>query len=1054
MLYFIQSVSGPPPPSPSPRVPRKEAMLLIHATVLENSALGLWVEHAFDDPYAPRSAHPRASNEQVTREALRLLLGLPEESALPVQTVTLHLPTRRGAPLPPLAEGSAGDAGDNEEAPSFEFEVSTISAWTVAACVVGPPEATLALANLDPARLPMGQFAADLRVWSAVARWTLSLLLRGRLVPALACADDLPRRGTATARGGWAPTLDSERDAVDLATLSEALPPSGRCHVAEPPPARDCIAAFVTTAVDTLCRHWIARADLKPLGFSDAPAPGPTRAWVEALRRGDERVEGRGDDLAVLADEVGRWQRALQSVGERLDFRTGFALEAPDATDRDEWAVRFFVEAVGDPSVRIAAVEVWEGDAHLLERGARRLENPHERLLADLGRALGVFAPLARALSQPRPERVTLTRDEASTFIRCTTCMLEENGFAVALPPWVTDSAAGPRLLLCAREGSAAATDGEDRGGVTDGEARFGLQSLLAYEWRVALGGDVMDPQEFERLAQSKVPLVQLRDGWAVIEPMPAAQTVEVWSSHAGRPLTLADALRLAAGADGRYDAIAPVELTLDGELAALTDIRRVRPVAPPSDLQATLRPYQAQGFSWMADRLARGLGICLADDMGLGKTIQMITLLLHERGSGPWLLVCPTSLVGNWLREMEKFAPSLRVAVHHGRTRDGESEGVDVVVTTYGLVARDEALRARAWRGVALDEAQNIKNADARQARAVRELQTTHRIAMTGTPVENRLADLWSIMAFIEPGLLGTREVFRRRFAAPIERDGDEGRRALLRRAVAPFLLRRVKTDPTVVPDLPDKIERKVYCPLTREQASLYEATVRERLGRIEQSDGITRRGVVLSAMLALKQICNHPVHFLGDASALAGRSGKLARLEEMLDAVLAGGERALVFTQFREWAVRLSAHLRARLGVDVACLHGETSREERDLLVARFQADDGPPVFVLSVKAGGVGLTLTRATHIFHFDRWWNPAVENQATDRAFRIGQRRDVQVHKFVCQGTLEESIDRLLESKRGLAESVVGSGEAWLTELTLGELSDMLTLREIAVEDED
>ena len=324
----------------------------------------------------------------------------------------------------------------------------------------------------------------------------------------------------------------------------------------------------------------------------------------------------------------------------------------------------------------------------------------------------------------------------------------------------------------------------------------------------------------------------------------------------------------------------------------------------------------------------------------------------------------------------------------------------------------------------------------------------------MTGTPVENRLADLWSIMEFLEPGLFGTREAFRRRFAVPIERDGNDARRAQLRRAVAPFLLRRVKTDPTVIPDLPEKIERKIFCPLSREQASLYEATVRERLGRIDSSDGIARRGVVLSTMLRLKQICNHPAHFLGDDSALATRSGKLARLEEMLDEVLAGGERALVFTQFREWAVRLSEHLRERLGVAVACLHGETPRDERDRLVQQFQADDGPPVFILSVKAGGVGLTLTRATHIFHFDRWWNPAVENQATDRAFRIGQRRDVQVHKLVCQGTLEESIDRLLESKRGLAESVVGGGEAWLTEMTTGELAEIIALRDTALEDDD
>jgi SNF2 family DNA or RNA helicase len=616
----------------------------------------------------------------------------------------------------------------------------------------------------------------------------------------------------------------------------------------------------------------------------------------------------------------------------------------------------------------------------------------------------------------PRPADMRIGTEEASDFVRVTACLLEDAGFAVSLPAL----GAAPRLHL----------------DVDEGAGGFGLEALLAYQWQVALGSDTMDPREFRRLTEQKIPLVRLRDQWLMIEPGPAARMLDLWSARDGRPLTLGDALRIAAEHGS-------LELAFHGALAALGDPLQVPPIPPPSELRAQLRPYQAHGFSWLVHRIERGLGACLADDMGLGKTIQMIAVLLHEKGRGPWLLICPTSLVGNWARELGRFAPSLRVGIHHGRAR---AQDVDVLLTTYGMVARDPELAGLEWRGVALDEAQNIKNHDSRQAQGVRALRAEARVAMSGTPVENRLADLWSIMDFLNPGLLGSLEAFRRRFAIPVERYGDDLARARLRRAVAPFLLRRVKTDPSIVPDLPEKLERKIYCPLSREQAALYEATVRERLDCIDHSEGIARRGVVLATMLRLKQICNHPQHFLGDEGELSAESGKLARLEEMLEEVLAGGERALVFTQFREWGIRLASYLEGRFGVEVACLHGETPREERDRLVARFQADDGPPLFVLSVKAGGVGLTLTRATHIFHFDRWWNPAVENQATDRAFRIGQRRNVQVHKFVCLGTLEESIDRLIESKRGLAESVVGGGEGWLTEMSTTELRELLAFR--------
>jgi SNF2 family DNA or RNA helicase len=414
-------------------------------------------------------------------------------------------------------------------------------------------------------------------------------------------------------------------------------------------------------------------------------------------------------------------------------------------------------------------------------------------------------------------------------------------------------------------------------------------------------------------------------------------------------------------------------------------------------------------------------------------------------------------SVVGNWQHEAARFAPALRVHVHHGGERlSGEQfarvlSDVDLVITTYGLVARDqEQLAAVRWERVVLDEAQNIKNSAARQAQAVRMLPAARRIALTGTPIENRLSELWSIFHFLNPGLLGSASEFRKRFATPIERYHDRDSAETLKRITAPFILRRLKTDRTIISDLPDKIEMKVYCNLTREQATLYQAVVDEMLEKIANSEGIERRGLVLSTMLKLKQVCNHPAQLLGDGSALPGRSGKVAHLEEMLDEVLSDGDRALVFTQFAEMGKLLQAHLQKRLVRPVPFLHGGTSMKVRDAMVAGFQAEDGQPVLLISLKAGGTGLNLTAANHVVHFDRWWNPAVEDQATDRAFRIGQKRNVQVRKFICAGTLEERIDAMIEDKKDLAGRIVGAGEAWLTELSTAELRKLVALSRDAV----
>ena len=449
---------------------------------------------------------------------------------------------------------------------------------------------------------------------------------------------------------------------------------------------------------------------------------------------------------------------------------------------------------------------------------------------------------------------------------------------------------------------------------------------------------------------------------------------------------------------------------------------------------------------------------------MGLGKTIQALTLLLQQKeqdGSEhlPTLLIAPTSVVTNWEREAARFAPSLRVLVNQGADRrKGEDllavvGSYDLVVTSYALLRMDiETLKEVNWRNVILDEAQNIKNPDARQTQAARKLQGSFRLALTGTPVENRLSELWSIMNFLNPGYLGSRETFRNDFSMPIERYRDNEATARLKKLVTPFILRRVKTDPRVIQDLPEKVESKVYVNLSEEQATLYEAVVNDVMEKVDSSAGLARRGLILSMLMQLKQVCNHPAQYLHQSAKEAeitydGRSGKLERLVEMLEEILEVGDRALIFTQFAEMGELLENYLPQALGSSVFFLHGGTPAKARDQMVRRFQEEEhAPPIFILSLKAGGTGLNLTGANHVFHFDRWWNPAVEDQATDRAYRIGQHRNVQVHKFVTVGTLEESIDELIESKKDLANVVIGGGENWLTELNTDQLRDLVRLR--------
>ncbi|MCL2783480.1 MAG: DEAD/DEAH box helicase, partial [Propionibacteriaceae bacterium] len=684
----------------------------------------------------------------------------------------------------------------------------------------------------------------------------------------------------------------------------------------------------------------------------------------------------------------------------------------------------------------------------------RWLDRADQTLLTELGRAVAVWPDLAPALRQAKPSSVALDETRTFAFLTEAADRLRMNDFVVLVPNWWGKRRVGLSGFAAPVAGGPA-------------EGMLTRDTLCMFSWRLSVGETTLDDDEILALAQSKVPLVQLRGGWVAFDQDQVRRGLAFLAKQAeGESKTVGEVIALATGMtlpDADLPIVSCEASGLLGDLLRGEAERSLKSVKVPTSFTGKLRPYQQRGVSWLAFLGALGLGACLADDMGLGKTVQLLALETYERRGRkrllPTLLICPVSLVGNWQAEAARFAPKLRVCVHHGSARAHSDEltdaiaRADLVITTYQTLLRDqEELGAVQWRRVVLDEAQAVKNAATRAAKAVRTLPSDHRVALTGTPVENRLAELRSIMDFLNPGILGSPDQFNIRFARPIESGHQAEPLQRLRAITQPFILRRVKTDKTIISDLPEKIETKQTCLLTPEQASLYAVVVDEMMQKIETSTGIERRGNVLAAMTKLKQICNHPAQFLHDGSSLRHRSGKIERLDEIVEEILAEDAKALIFTQFTEFGDMLLRHLSARFNQDVLYLHGQVPATRRQEMVREFQTDGGPSLFILSLRAGGVGLNLTGASHVIHIDRWWNPAVENQATDRAYRIGQNQRVQVHTFICKGTLEEHIDLMMEQKKELANLVIGEGEGWLTELSTEQLRSVFALSREAVDE--
>jgi SNF2 family DNA or RNA helicase len=1044
-------------------------LFVVHA-VWAFGALCLWAEDSALPPVSPRrrgrssrvpQSHPFASGTT----ALADVIGLIAEPAADLarkaveSELVLLLPSTAQGPLasPELVRGH-----HDERPPAGR---RTLARWQVPVLTFDGPAATAVLGLLDgtPSRSSEVALGGSWHYFAAVARMAADLVTRGRVLPALVVDD------AAAGAARWQAVL-AGADARRAQEVAAAMPPVCRSAEAGTDAEGRSSAAILTEALDVFADAAVRAAlDAAPAGphrllptrRGRQPARVPVaERWAEALTGPDGGLPGltRVDlaEAAELRRLLDEWRAEAQAPAGPVT--TCFRLVEPGADEDAEWRVEFALQATEDPSLVVSAADIWQGARAGLDR-------PEDTLLIGLGRAARLYPDVREALRVARPAAVTTDVAGAYQFLKETAPLLAGAGFGVLFPAWAGKTRMGLKLSTrSAQSGQTAAR-----------AAGLGLDELLEFRFDLAVGDDPIEADELAELARLKVPLVRLRGRWVELDDRRLQAAIKFLETAGSGTMRAGDvlptALRGVEVAGESAGGLPVVSIDAEGWLGDLLSgqaDQRLAPMATPDGFAGSLRPYQQRGLAWLAFLGRLGLGAVLADDMGLGKTVQLLALLVAERAEhpehpaeaarpGPTLLVCPMSLVGNWQREAERFAPDLVVHVHHGGDRlagDALRDALataDLVITTYALAARDQAALAEVqWRRVVCDEAQNIKNSATRQAKAVRGLPAGSTIALTGTPVENHLGELWSIMEFANPSLLGPAAKFRERYATPIERHGDEEATAALRRITGPFVLRRVKTDRSIITDLPDKLEMKVWCNLTAEQATLYQATVEDLLAKVADSEGIERRGLVLALMAKLKQVCNHPAHLLRDGSRLAGRSGKLARLEEILGEVVAEGDKALCFTQYAEFGGMLEPHLAAQLGVPVFYLHGGTTKRQRDAMVARFQEAGEPAVFLLSLKAGGTGLNLTAASHVIHIDRWWNPAVEDQATDRAFRIGQRKNVQVRKFVCVGTLEERIDAMIEDKKALAERVVGTGESWLTELSVAELRDVIALSPEAV----
>ncbi len=1020
-------------------------MLILHLAY-ESNNLYLWGEISFERPRRPRpddsgiSRLPWGAKPPDLRAALKETgVRLPRKSETPAY-IYLLLPAKNGIPAP--SDGILGDlpraAGKTE-----------LKAFRVPALPVEFPEfaSMLRMARECGARIPAPgiMLADDFKYLCRALEYSAALVQRGAYIP-----DMEPFLGSYASQ--WRSVILAKYQ-EEFSLFAKAMPPvlcgvSADVPRTEPRGRRENATLILDGFIDSMIRA----------SQHGASEPGrrvnsgnPHEIWIRSLIWKRTALTRWHEEMAALYPQVREWADSLKAVTAQ-PWRLFMRVEEP-AGDENVWRLSLHLQSTQDPSLVIPAERVWSPGTAERAWFDRTNTNPRRYMLRILGRLAARVPAIEESLETPFPCECTLDADALFDFLQNHVTSIIDQGIQVQLPSAWGQLSDRPRLSVRAAV--------HDRKAFAP-EGQMSLSDLLDVDWSVALGGDILTPEELAALAELKTPLTNLRGRWVVIY---RDEVEKITAALRKMPKKIARREALLSSLRQDYNDAPLSAVTgspwLDSVRALLTGAAPLEEMEEPEGFRGRLRPYQAKGLTWLARLIRLGMGACLADDMGLGKTVQTLALIRNLRVRGerrPILLICPTSVMENWRREADKFTPGMRVRIHHGMKRGKAGAFANgaldetLLVSSYSLLRRDSALFSKIeWAGIILDEEQNIKNPDTRQSRAARSLKADWHVALTGTPVENHVGDMWSLMEFLMPGLMPNRARFAREILRPVQA-GEKKAIDRVRRMTAPFILRRLKTDKEIIGDLPEKIETKEYCALCLEQAGLYGAVAATLAKGIEGTEGIRRKGLVLSAITSLKQICDHPLLYLKDKSDYKNRSGKMARLAEIAEEMLAAGDRALIFTQYAEMGAILKKFLQEMFGREALFLHGGVPREKRDEMVRRFQEDkNAPPFFILSLKAGGTGLNLTRANHVVMFDRWWNPAAEQQAVDRAYRIGQRDNVQVHYFCCRGTLEEKIEALIESKKELASRLIATGESWLAEMNDSDIYELFTLEREAVE---
>ena len=968
---------------------------VIHSIWIPEKGLHIWAESSGlrSNRKAKGEEHPFAAGHTELYEFLGKIKNKAKSNR---GLLTLELPTDSRGVLP-SAELKAREVNGKYDTsawsmPSLEFSGGNVM------------EFFLSLPHQPPGDVIYG---SSTRYWLDAARYSLELLVKESFVPCIAREEPAGEY-----RIIWNAHLGGE-DEPRMSQLINSLPGIAGSYNSGTMNPEELLSSFINHNINSFIQGSCSKdADL-----------------VEHILNSDPAKER-------IYQGMREWLGSLKSAAS-TPLRTCFRLDPPKGIEeikkgeKDSWGLSFHLQARNDESLLIPAGAVWRSGAVLNFLGSK-FENPQERLLGDLGMASRIYLPIEGALQANRPTHVELKTDDVRRFLSGDAVHLEQSGFGIILPKEWKESRVKLDLFV-KKQGSV---------------GYFTLGSVMEFDWQAAIGDEKVDLMEFENIAALKTPLIEFRGRWTYLNQEDMSRIM--WLMKHKNTIDSYEAVRMMLSEDTNL-------FNLHGgkEISEFVNVlkgkEKIKMLGQPDGINGKLRPYQLRGVSWISFMSKYGIGACLADDMGLGKTIQIIAMLMQSKPELPALVVSPMSIVGNWEREIRKFAPGMKVMVHHGSDRRSgrkfteDIKKSDVVITTYGLLSRDKEISSAKWSYLIADEAQNIKNPLTKQAQAIKKLNSRCRIALTGTPVENRLTDLWSIMDFLNHGYLKSQDDFISNYSMPIEKYNDTKTSERLRAIIKPFVLRRLKTDKSIISDLPEKIENDLYINLTKEQATLYQAVVKDMLLKIESAEGINRSGLIFSALTKFKQICDHPALFMHDKSRIEGRSGKLERLVEMLEEAIAEGDKSLIFTQYAEMGSLLQKHIKKELDIEVLFLHGGTAKAQRDSMVEDFQTSPYIRVFVLSLKAGGLGLNLTAANRVFHYDRWWNPAVENQATDRAFRIGQKKNVQVHKFISTGTLEERIAKMLEKKKALSEGVIGSGESWITKLSTAELRNLFEL---------